>query len=90
MDYKPGTFRFGRCNVIVSIDDNEWHLSIVVRHSIVLPSYKEMKEARYKYIPDDIYMAEVFPPKAEFVNLHPYTRHLWQVDIKNSNYKIYE
>ncbi len=82
---KEGIFKFGRCHVIVTIDNKEWHLSISTATS--LPSYQELKEARYKYCPDNIFMAEIFPPKSEFVNIHSYTRHSWQIDINNSNYK---
>lgn len=79
-----GTFMMGRCAVIVSIDNGAWHLSISTRDA--LPSYKEIKAARYRFCPDDIYMAEIFPPKSEFVNLMPYCRHLYQIRIKDSNY----
>lgn len=74
---KEGSFIMGRCNVIVSIDHGEWHLSIST--PTASPSYKEIKEARYKYLPNDITVAQLFPPKEEFVNLHPYCHHLWEV-----------
>lgn len=77
-------FRMGRCLVFVSIDGGNYHLSISTPDK--LPSYEEMKEARYKFCPDEIYMAEIFPPKSEFINVHPYCRHLWQIDIDKSNY----
>lgn len=88
---KEGFFIMGRCRVIVTRDKMEefpngaWHLSISTRDA--LPSYKEMKAARYKYLPDDIWMAEVLPPSKHFVNIHNFTRHLYQIDINNSNYK---
>lgn len=85
MKHEEGIFQFGRCKVIVSIDNSEWHLSIST--ATALPSYKELKFARYRYCPDEIYMAEIFPPQKEFVNLHPYVRHLWQIDINRSNFK---
>lgn len=75
--YKEGVFRMGRCNIIISIDDGKWHLSISTRNAS--PSYKEIKEARYKFLPNDIYMAQIFPPKEEFVNLHPHCHHLFQI-----------
>jgi hypothetical protein len=31
-------------------------------------------------------MAEIFPPKDEFVNLHENCRHLWQIEIDESNF----
>jgi len=78
MEYKEGVFRMGRCAIIVSIDNSKWHLSISTRSAS--PSYKEIKKARYKYIPNDVYMAQIFPPAEQFVNLHPYTHHLWEIE----------
>lgn len=85
MTPREGTFGMGRCLVIVTIDDGAWHLSISTRSA--LPSYKEMKEARYRFLPNEIYMAEIFPPQEEFVNVAPYCRHLYQINIKDSNYE---
>lgn len=74
---KEGFFEMGRCRVIVSVDEGKWHLSISAQNS--LPSYEELKEARYKFLPNDIYAAQIFPPKEEFVNMHPYCFHLWEM-----------
>ena len=75
--HKPGTYKMGRCLVIVTIDAGRWHLSISTPHCS--PSYKELKAARYKYLPDNIYMAQIFPPQRFFVNAMPYCHHLWEV-----------
>lgn len=82
-EYKEGTFKMGRCTITITRDgaDKAWHLSISTPSAS--PSYKEIKAARYKYLPDGIYMAQIFPPKDEFINLHPYCHHLWQVNINN-------
>jgi hypothetical protein len=84
--HKPGWYKLGRCKILISIDNEAWHLSISCEDC--LPSYKEIKDARYQFLPDDIHMAEIFPPKDEFVNLHPFCRHLWQIEIDESNYPI--
>ena len=76
---KPGVYKMGRCTIIVTIDAGKWHLSISTPHAS--PSYKEIKKARYLYCPDEIYMAQIFPPQRLFVNLHIYCHHLWQVDF---------
>lgn len=76
-DFKEGTFYMGRSTVLVSIDNGKWHLSISNRDC--QPSYKEIKRARYKYLPNNIVMAQIFPPKEEFVNLHEYCHHLWEI-----------
>jgi len=70
-------YQMGRCRVLVSQDNGLWHLSISTPNCS--PSYNEIKEARYQYIPDDVTMAQLFPPKREFVNVHPYCHHLWEI-----------
>lgn len=62
---------------IVSIDGGLHHVSI--SHKGRLPNYKEIKEARYQLCPNDVTMAQIFPPKEEFVNLHPNCLHLWEI-----------
>lgn len=77
--------------------DNElrWHLSISHRsNNIVLPStgkpapgriptWEEIKEARYRFLPDDVYMAMILPPMSEYVNVHPTTMHLHEISEKD-------
>lgn len=67
----------GRCFVMVRIENGRWHLSISTPSAS--PSYKEIKEARYRFIPNDVTMGQLFPPREEFVNLHPYCHHLWEI-----------
>ena len=77
-EYKAGIYKTNSgCVIIVSIDGGKWHLSI--SHKDRSPTYDEIKEARYAMLPDDIYMAQIFPPKSEFVNLHTNCHHLWQL-----------
>ena len=70
-------YKFGECKVCVSIDNGFYHMSIP--HEKRLPTYEELKQARYKFCPDHLTMAQIFPPKDEFVNVHKYCLHLWQI-----------
>lgn len=54
-----------------------WHMSI--SHSRRYPTWNEIKEARYKFCPDEVTMAMILPPKSEYVNVHPTTFHLHQI-----------
>lgn len=81
-EFKEGTFKMGRCEVIVTIDNGLWHLSISCRKN--QPSYNEIKEARYKFVPDEVIMAQIFPSMSEFVNLHPFCHHLWEIGVAGS------
>lgn len=73
---EAGQFKFGRCRVIVSQDNGLWHLSISRKDR--LPSYDELKYARYAYLPDVPYLVQIFPPKEDFVNVHQFCLHLWE------------
>ena len=67
-----------------------WHLSISHRSSRLvtvagnplpgrIPTWDEIKDARYHFVPDEAYMAMILPPKAEYVNVHPTTMHLHEI-----------
>lgn len=71
------TEKFGECLVMVSIDGGKWHLSI--SHPSRYPTYDEIKEARYKFIPNNATVAMLFPPKEEFINVHQNCFHLWEI-----------
>ncbi len=77
VDFSEGVHREGELIVIVSKDDEYWHLSI--SHKDRYPTFDEIRDARYKYIPDEVTMAMLFPPKAEYVNVHPNCFHLWEI-----------
>lgn len=58
-------------------DNGQWHIS-VVPPTTRLPTWGEMLAARH-LAPDDVTMAYVFPPAAEYVNLVENCLHLWQI-----------
>lgn len=55
---------------------HRWHLSVSC--SDRYPTWEEMKDARYSLLPDDVYMAQILPPKAEYVDLHPNCFHWYE------------
>ncbi len=76
--------KFGHLTVIVGKEDGWWHLSISHRRNRDLkpgryPTWDEIKEARYRFCPDDKVMGQLLPPKAEWVNVHDTTFHLWEI-----------
>lgn len=79
--YSEGFFKFGRCDVIVSIRSGKWHLSIST--PLASPSHDEIKEARYKFIPDHIIMAQIFPPKGASINLDSFCNNLFEIGRKD-------
>lgn len=81
---KPGLYEMDDCRIIVTIDDGLWHLSISKENQS--PSYEEKKRARYMFLPDNIFVGEIFPPIKYFINCHPYCHHLWQIEEKYHYY----
>lgn len=58
-------------------DGGGWHLSM--SHPSRYPTWDELADARYKFIPDRVTMAMIAPPRKEFVNLHNTCLHLWEI-----------
>lgn len=77
-DVWRATVRDGALTALRSQDDGRWHLS--VSHTSRLPNWDEIADARYRFIPDRAHMAMLLPPRAEWVDLHPRTLHLWEID----------
>ena len=74
---KEGIFKEDDLIIMVSIDDGMWHLSI--SHKNRYPTFDEIRDARYKYIPDEVTMAMIYPPKAEYINVCETCFHLWEI-----------
>lgn len=62
-----------------------WHLSISHRTNEAsprpgrYPTWDEIRDARERFIPDEVTVAMLLPPKAEYVNVHQTTFHLWEI-----------
>ena len=75
-------YQWGNVNVFVENDGGKygWHLSISTPHRN--PTWEEIKEARYDFLPHDVTMAMIFPPTKEYVNIHEFCFHLYQIPNK--------
>lgn len=68
-----------------------WHLSISHNSYIRtsrnqnkpgrMPSWDELKEARYKFLPPGVNVALMFPPEDLYYNLHPTCLHLLEIPV---------
>ena len=77
--YETGFFHFKGKQIFINKEDGLWHLSVAAKHPI---GYYELKEIRYKFMPNKMQVAQIFPPREEFVNVHPTTFHLFELGIK--------
>jgi hypothetical protein len=73
------TYRLGECNIIVTKEYGEFHMSIANRNR--LPTWREVSEARYRVLPDNVTMAMLLPPMSEYLNVHEFCLQLVQIAI---------
>jgi hypothetical protein len=80
-------FSFRDCKVVISHENNHWHLSI--SRDDRYPSWDEIRDVRYDLLPDELYFALILPPRREYVNVHPNCFHLHEIPF-GVNKKIVE
>lgn len=76
--YSTGLFRWKGKDILITLDDGKWHLSVNAKHPL---GYYEMKEVRYNFCPDRMQMAQIFPPREEFVNMAQNCLHMYELSI---------
>jgi hypothetical protein len=76
---EPGTraFLMARCRILVGEQKAGWHLSISKQDK--LPSWEEVRDARYELIPDEATMALLLPARSEYVNVHEFTLQMYEI-----------
>lgn len=74
--YATGTYQYKGMTLIIAIEAGKWHLSVSAKFPL---GYQQLKDVRYKFLPNDIQVAQIFPPREEFVNVHQNCWHLWEI-----------
>lgn len=74
--YATGLYKWKGKMVFVNLEEGVWHLSVSKKYTI---GYYELKEIRYAFLPDRIAVAQIFPPRDEFVNIHQNCFHLYEI-----------
>ena len=72
-------WQMGQCFVMAGVEAGKWHLSI--SHKTRYPTWDEIKEARYRFVPDEVTMAMLLPPRDQYVNVHPNCFHLHEITL---------
>jgi hypothetical protein len=70
-------YEWGYVRVFVGLEPAGWHLSISTPNRN--PTWEEIKAARYDFCPHDVTMAMILPPTKEYVNVHNFCFHLYQI-----------
>lgn len=76
-----GTFR-RTCGLTVAIttqkeNDGKFWTHVSISRPTRLPNYHDMCEVKSVFLGDDALALQLFVPKSEHVNIHPYCLHLW-------------
>lgn len=76
--YSTGFFKYKGKDILILNEHGKWHLSVSCNYTI---GYYELKEIRYMFMPNAMHVAQIFPPREEFVNLHQNCFHLYEIEI---------
>lgn len=85
-EFGARVYAMGECRILLSREPLDgatserlaWHLSISCAKRD--PTWNEIATARYRLLPEVLEMAMYLPPLEEYVNLHPFTFHLQEVE----------
>lgn len=75
--YETGLFEYKGKSIFINKEDGKWHLSVSANHTL---GYYELKEIRYKFMPNAMDVVQIFPPREEFVNVHENCFHLFELE----------
>lgn len=75
------TADLGQIQCLVSKDYGKWHMSI--SHASRYPTWDEIKQAVYELLPEGLTYAMYFPPKSQFVNIHPNCFHVYESEVSD-------
>ena len=79
--YSTGMFEYKGKSILVTVDGGCWHVSADTNHPI---GYYELKDIRYKFAPNGMQMAQIFPPREEFVNIRKNRYHLYELKYEDA------
>lgn len=63
--------------VIYNVEGGKEHVSI--SNTRRLPTWEEVKYVRYKLMKANVTVAQILPPKDDYVNVHENCFHLWEI-----------
>lgn len=72
-----GAFRIPGGITVIASDGMGWdHVSVSLRDRC--PSWEEMKRVKEMFFADDEAAFQIFPPKEQYRNCHPFCLHWWR------------
>ncbi len=74
--YETGYYYYKDKVIYINKENGLWHLMVGANHTV---EYYELKEIRYKFMPNGMDVAQIFPPREKFVNIANNCFHLFQI-----------
>tara|TARA_Y100000034_G_scaffold108055_1_gene138141 strand:- start:381 stop:764 length:384 start_codon:yes stop_codon:yes gene_type:complete len=74
----PGIWKHKGFTIVVSIERNLWTVGLT-HESNRLPKLHELKEIRVACAPPDAYMAMIFPPVEDYINIGQVFLHMHEI-----------
>ncbi len=75
--YPGGSFLVAICTFSRELDGRTWqHLSF--SHSKRMPEWQELVDVKELFMGIESKAIQVFPPRSEWISIHPYCLHLWR------------
>jgi len=75
-------YKAGELTILKAVEGGMLHVSM--SHPKRNPTWEEIREIREKLTPDEKTMAIILPPKSQYVNIHNFCFHLWEIPNDHS------
>ena len=72
-------YALGECSICVGTDPGSGLQHLSIAHPKRLPTWDEVKEARYRLMAPDAVVAMILPPEADYINIHSHCFHLQEL-----------
>ena len=65
--------------IVIASNGLDWeHVSVHIENVERCPKWNEMCQIKEMFFEDEEVVMQLHPKKSEYVNVHPYTLHLWR------------
>jgi hypothetical protein len=68
------------CKILCGCESVGWHMSI--SHPYRYPTWDEIKQVRYELMPKDLDIGMILPVEDDYINIHNFCFHLFELDMK--------
>lgn len=79
--YRTGLYEYKGKHILINKENQTWHLTVSAKHPL---GFYELKDVRYRFLPDNMVVAQLFPNRSNYVNIHENCYHLWELKLGNT------